>query len=254
MGFEENIKNIPDMNSLNLWKGTSSKVVGFYKNYSLKTDNGDTIELDFNPQRAIVQIKLSLDSENGREYISIIKSGTIIRERDIAASRTVDLYKRINQFKQYFKYLRDDQVLKSIGGNYGLPIEVENFPNFSRKLTDDFSRIKKLSLLDLIRSYLRKKSERENLENSAIQRFFRRLPSEVFDLSIGAGLIWSYQQGIIGITSLAGYAGFTGIFLGAVDWLWRQRVPFLPKVLIFQTIGLYAVYFEVQNRVWGIFI
>ena len=201
----------------------------------------------------MVQITLRLHGEHGREYTSIIKSGTIIRERDVTSSRAVDLTSRIYPYRHYFGLLREDMLLRTVGGNYGIPHEPYQV-NLPRILHVPEFRLDKLNLLERIKNYLKKKRHKEQEELPFYKKIIRRIPSEMMDISIGGVLFWAYIMQYISIQELAGFSGFLGIASGAFDWVWRQRNPFLPKVIMLLGMSSLAILYEIQYRSWSIFL
>lgn len=238
---------------LHIWKAKPSRREGYYRCYFMDTPQGDHIEVDHNHLRQMVQITVSLSSEQGREYTAVIKSGTIIRERDLISGRALDLTSRIRPFHPYFGYLREEAVLRAIGGNYAIPAEpyrlrAVSLPRIQVELP------RRLNLLERLQRYLRYRRNQEVKPRSPVASLVRRAPAEIFDLGLGGFVILAYLNQWINITQLAGVAGFLGIATGILDWIWRQRSPFLPKVLILFGISFLAAYEQIQYRIWGIFL
>ena len=241
-----------DPSLLYMWKVKPCKKEGYYRTYYVDTPEGDHIEVDFNNTRNMVQITLILEKERGREYIAVIKSGTIIRERDVTSSRPIDLSSRLFPFREFFGFLRDDQALRSIGGNYGIP-EKPFSVKIPRLFRSESFQLKKPSLRERLQNYLRKKRNRELMPRPFYMSFLRRMPAELLDLALGGALVLAYFYNLISLTELAGFAGFLGIAAGALDWVWRQRNPFLPKVAALMSLSALAVYYDVLYRNWSIF-
>ena len=236
-----------------MWKVKPSEQEGYYRTYYMDTPEGDHLEVDFNNVRNMVRISLKPEREAGREYVAIIKSGTIIRERDVTSARPMDLTSRILPLIEKFGFIREDQVLRAIGGNYGIPLSPTaiNLPRIYRETSLD---PRNLRLLDKLRNYIDEKRKEEAKPRTLAQRFFRRLPAEFIDLSLGFMLFGAYYWQYLNLTELAGFVGFLGIMSGAVDWIWRQRDPFLPKVLSLLALSFGAVCYQMQYRLWGLFL
>ncbi len=243
----------------NYWKVGSSKIEGYYKNYSITTDAGDQIEVDFNYSRSLARILLRLDAENGREYIAVIKSGTIIQERELSSRRAVNMSFRMEPQLPYFRILQDEALLRTLGGVYGIPVQPERkaggeAPSYYGPNGNFEIPSRTLALFTRIREHLKKKKEQEANLETWWERFMFRLPDEALDLGLGAILILAYLQGYLNHTYFIGFIGFWGIFSGAFDWLWRQRSPFLPKVAALLALSGLGVWQQVQYRIWSIFI
>lgn len=242
----------PDESELQqYWKVSPSSHEGYTRNYSLETADGDLLEVDYHYSREMVRIALTLDRENGRQYVAVIKSGMLLHEREFSSKRPVDLRSRLTPFRKYFSHFPDNAVLKSIGGNYDFPAE-SAVAQKTRRISDIF-QFQDLKPMERLRRHLEKKKKTE-LAKTPIRRFLHRLKTEALDLSLGLLLLSGFFYGFLRPSELALLAGFSGVFLGAWDWVWRQRDPFIPKVLIFLMLGAWAVYYEIQHRVWGIFL
>ncbi len=244
---------ISDTKLLYLWKVKPCERDGYYRTYYMDTPDGDHLEVDYNHSREMVQINLTLEREGGRQYTAIIKSGTIIRERDVTSARPVDLTSRLGAFHKNFGYLREEPVLRAIGGNYGIPGQPFAFKIPRLNMMPDLS-LRKLNLLERLRNYLQKKRIDEQKPRPFLERIVRRMPAEMLDAGLGILVVWAYFAGFINITELAGFAGFLGLLTGAVDWVWRQRNPFLLKVAVLLGVSAAAVFHQVQLRLWTIWI
>ena len=247
--------NLFDRNLLERhWKSGASKQEGYYKNYSIDTADGDHIELDYNFPRQMVRISLKPHDEPGREFAVVIKSGTILQERELNRRRSMDLYSRFSRHAKIFAFLRDESILTIIGGTYGFPVKSVYSGNKEKYHSDYIPRKHKKNFFQKIRSYLEKKHLRENQERSFQDALIRRLPDEILDLCLGSSLIIFYFLGFFSNAQLATLSGFLGLSMGAFDWVWRQRNPFLPKVLFMLSISAFSVYTQIQYRMWGIFL
>lgn len=249
---------LPDTPNLHqLWKSRPSQHEGFARNYYTETVEGDLLEVDFNYGRKMTRISLKVASENGREYVALFKGGTILQEREVAGKRSLDLTSRLAPLSNYFQFFPDETVLQSIGGNYGLPTQPA-LPALrgSRRESDVLPINSRFSVLRWILDYFRRKREasRELLEQPWYIRAFQRAPAELTDMGIGLVLYYAYLQNVLNLTELAGYLGALGLFSGALDWVWRQRDPFLPKVAFLLAGSAGSVYIQVQHRMWGIFL
>lgn len=248
------------MNLQQLWKSRASQHEGFARCYYTETVEGDQLEVDFNYGRRMTRISLRVAAEHGREYIALFKGGTILQEREVAGKRSLDLTSRLAPLGNYFQFFPDESVLQSIGGNYGLPVQPvfpagPNSParRAGRNVLPITSRF---SVWRWIKQYFRRKREaaRELQYQPWYIRAFERAPAELTDVSLGLLLYYGYMQGLLNLTELAGYLGALGLFSGALDWVWRQRDPFLPKVAALLVASAATVYVQVQYRMWAIFL
>ena len=234
------------------WRMAPSSLEGYQNNYSLIMENGDFLSLDFSPVRRMIHISLSLVSENDREYTAAIKDGHILQERERISRAPVDLEPRLAPFIKFFAQIPDPSLLRVMGGSFGAPkiLAKDNPYNL---------RIYKLYLprnpLKQLKEGLKQKRLKEAKPCSRLRRLWRRLPQETFDLGLGALMICILgYKGYLGFAELACLSGFYGIFSGAFDWLWRQRSPFVPKVAFFIGVSMLLVYWQVQYRMWAIYL
>ncbi len=242
-----------DPELLYMWKVQPSRREGYYRCYSVVTAEGDRLEVDYNHGRSMVHIQLTLEAEHGRQYVSVIKSGTILRERDATSSRPTDLTRRMAPFAPLFSFLRDEGLLRSIGGTYGIPVApaVVAPPRlFGRALPS----LQMPGLLERLRRYLEERRRDEERSRPWRERVLRRLPAELGDACLAGGLLGCGFLGWLGMGELAGYLGFWAILSGAIDWLIRGRSPFLPKVASILVLAAGVVYVQVQYRMWAIFL
>lgn len=252
--------SLPDESMMRrLWRATPSNQEGYHRAYSTESPEGDLLEVDFNFGRRMARISLKVAQENGREYVAVIKSGTIIQEREVAGKRSLDLTSRIGKFDRYFAHFPEASVLETIGGAYGLPTQPEA-PEAGQKGSPEERGIYRIYPFErqfrpirALKRHLRKKREREQ-NRGPIASFINRLPGDCFDLAIGALLYYAFLQNWLNLTELAGYLGVLAVTSGAVDWLWRQRDPMLLKVTGLLGASAYAVYIQVQYRMWAIWL
>lgn len=249
------LQSIPDQQSdlRRLWRASPSKLEGYTRNYQTTTEQGDVIDVDFHYARSMVRIQLQVARENGKQYVAVIKNGIILQERDFSGNRSVDLTSRIGGLKNQFQFLPDNNVLSALDGLYGLP-EKNSIPlGFERKPIN-WDLFKPRRLRDILSDYLKKKKEKERAIRSPLRRFLRRLPSDVLDLSSVVALFYLFSKHYLSAGEFAFLSGFTGLFTGAVDWFWRQRDPMILKITILLGVAAWAVWYEVQMRIWGVFI
>ncbi|MCB1172583.1 MAG: hypothetical protein KDK39_03405 [Leptospiraceae bacterium] len=250
-----NLAGIDEATLMQTWKGGPSAEEGYHRAYTTSTYEGDQLQVDFNYPRQMARISLKLAAEGMREYVAVIKSGTILQERESVGRRSMDLQHKFQPHLPWLALLPDSALLEVIGGNYGIPTQsaFANRSGYGPALPVYPGR-EPFSLLQVFKKYLQQKREREEKARGWLRKLWRRLPGEAFDLGLGGLLIWLFSHGYINLTELAGYSGSLGVFCGAWDWLWRQRDPFLPKVMALAGLSAWAVYWQVQNRMWAIFL
>ncbi|MCB1138562.1 MAG: hypothetical protein KDK23_07385 [Leptospiraceae bacterium] len=243
-----------DMSAMRrLWKSGPSRLEGYTRHYYTETADGDELELDYHFAREMVRITLTMAQERGRQYVAVIKQGVILQERDFSGNRDTDLSSRVARFKEWFDYFPDNHVLKSMGGVYGLPTKSKLHQNIVRE-SRTWEALRPVRMVDEFRRYLDRKRRKEENVQGLIPRFLRRLPSETLDIALGLLFFLAFLAGRIGPGDFAFLAGSYGLATGGLDWLWRQREPFIPKIVLFHSLAAYAVWHEVQMRLWGIFI
>lgn len=234
-----------------LWKGRPSRIHGYTRCYESLTEEGDEIQVDFNFARQMVRIELTLAAEHGRKYAATVKSGTIIQERDLNTNQTLDLTSRFWPLRNQFRYLPDETLLRALGGAFGTPLAPE-LPR--RRFERQTYVFRKLNLRERLRNYLKRRKEIEEEPAPFSRRLLRRLPAELRDLALIPVCLFLYAASVISLEELAFLAGFAGLMTGAVDWVLRQRSPFLPKVIFFLVTSGLAIFRLVEYRQWAIFL
>ncbi|MBX7057179.1 MAG: hypothetical protein K1X75_03870 [Leptospirales bacterium] len=247
-------KLFPDARSLAaLWRASPSEQEGYQRCYQTETADGDRLQVDFNFSRRMARIELSLQAERNRTYIAVVKSGVVLQERELSARRSLDLTSRLLPMARYFEHLPDAMLLQSLGGAYGLPATLSAASLSARRWNERYPLQRRFRLW----RWMRERIERRRqvwLQLTPWQRLLRRFPEELLDLSAAAACGIGYMSGYLSLTELAGAWGALALFSGGVDWTLRQRDPFLPKVLALLMASAWAVYLQVQYRMWAIFL
>ena len=234
------------------WQVGPSLRRGYYYNYTIQTIEGDDLSIDFNPLDKVVRISLCPARENRKEYVTTLKAGTILQSREKLTKYSLDLTSRLSPFANYFSRLQNPALLQAIGGNFHLPKAPSGMHLYSR-LPIRFLR-QPQNPWKIFKKYIERKRRLEAEERPRLQKLWRRLPNELFDISIGVLLIWIGSLGYLSLTELAFFSGCYGIFCGAVDWVWRQRPPFFLKTAFFVGVSSAIVYVQVQYRMWALYL
>ena len=235
------------------WLQTPSKLHGYYTNYHSITKEGDIINVDFNSHKRLVHISVCFKNEPDKEYVSILKSGVILQEREVSRSRVVQLDSRFMPLSHYLNQIPNPDLLYSIGGNYGLIYRKDQKqPFYYHTYTD----LKKFNLKEWIQGFLKKRiklKQKKALERTFIKKIFYRTYKEGLDIGFGV-LCLSFMRNHFNFSELAFFSGFYGLTCGALDWFWRGENPFLLKVALFISVSFILIYFQVQYRMWAIFL
>ena len=238
------------------WTRNASNVQGYLENYYIETLHGDQISLDFNRFQKMIRISIRKESQPGKEYISILRGGRILQERENSLETTrrpKNLTTIMQTLYPYFIKLEKREIVKIIGSNYSFPkltgYRVDgNFP-IARKF------FFKKSLRDRFKEHLLNKRNLEDNIKSPSHRFLNRLWQECLDIGLGvAAIIFILSNGYLSPMGVAFLSGALGILTGALDMFWRQRSPFSFKIIFFMGISVFTIYIQLQNRVWGIFM
>lgn len=235
----------------NVWKARQSQIDGYSRQYYTTTPVGDSLEIDYNYGRSMARITVGLASEHGRVYTAVIKSGTVLKEYELATRRPLDLTSRISLFRSYFLHLPDESLLSVIGGNYGIPSRPMAIPRRRYRILPQRPG---LHPIRRIQKYFERKRRIENEPAPLHVKFLRRLPAEIMDFGTGGLIFLAYLQHSINLGQFAGLIGFLGVFSGAIDWVIRQRSPFIPRIALLLGASGYAVFMQMQYRVWSIFL
>ncbi len=163
--------------------------------YSAEFPDGAKVIIEYNFLREIVKLEYFHDpqTQDFRTYYAIIQRGNILQERELNSQRPISLYSRIQKYRKYFSYLWDEQVLKTIGGVYDIPVKSEHplaTTDFQiLQLKKKVNHIKIKNFLYYINRFLKKREEFYH-SLSKTQRFFYRIIGDIFDILVI--LVFSY--------------------------------------------------------------
>ncbi|MBI3394501.1 MAG: hypothetical protein HY042_01560 [Spirochaetia bacterium] len=230
------------------WRASRSGIEGYHRSYEMETPEGDEIKVDFNSRREMVRLQVSIAREFGRQYVAVIKSGTILQEKDFTSRRSVDLSSRLIPLRRYFEFLPDSGALRAMGGSYGYPTTVSDTPGRRFSMSPQFLARRSQSgmrrLLRLLRGHR---------EATLGERIRERIVSEGILVLPALAIAAAYQSHVIGLAECAGLLGFLGVMTGALEWI-IGRDPFLPRVALLLMASGAAVYTEIQYRMFSIFL
>lgn len=224
------------------WKSSKPITHGYNKSYIAKTPGGDILRVEYNFKEGIVKLSIRNASEKGKEYIAIVKKGTSIREKDISTNSNIPFKKKLLPFRDIFSSIPDDEILKSLGGIYGISIISRGIDQEDKTpdLTGEFS-VKPSIPGETFFQRLRRVHPKQP-KKPLWQRIKERFWGEVHDLAIGASLsiaiYFNYYDYIVLGASIAAL----GFVFGGLDWIVRNRAPLLSKVVLFLIIGSYFFY------------
>ncbi len=238
---------------IHIWKRKKPQT-GYNRAYSAEFPDGTKVNIEYNFLKEVVKIEFYPIGDNRSFYI-VIQRGTILQERDFISNRPVPLYSRLSKYKKFFSYLYDEQVLKTIGGCYDIPLKSSH-----PYATSDFSTlqwkkvIKKLrpeKIIDKIKEYLKQKEiKQKNLKG--IKKILYRIPGDFFDSIIFYIILYLFYIGKIPAIEFSFISVFYGILTGYVDMYWRRRKPLIIKSILFSVPGFIIFWFRYQLLEWNI--
>ncbi|MFN3605294.1 MAG: hypothetical protein ACK4UJ_11355 [Leptonema sp. (in: bacteria)] len=245
--------DIPKEAYLHLWKRKKSSE-GYHRSYFARFSDGTDCTIEYNFLREVVKIEIHF-FDDPRDFCVMIQRGSIIKEREVQSNRPVSLYNRMQKYKKFFNYLIDDQILKTIGGNYGIS-EKSLHPN----ATNDFNLlqlnknvfIKPKKILERMKEYLHQKEIRQK-GLKGIQKFYNRILGDIFDILV---LILFFYYFVIGKFSSFGFvflSFFYGLLSGFLDVFFRRRKPLMLKTSLFFLLGILIFWFQYQLYEWNIY-
>lgn len=246
----------PGVDFRRIWRARPSRREGFNKTYSGQFPDGSAIEIDYNFAREMVRIEYSPIDEAERVYIAVIKHGVVLRERDFATNRSVDMQRRIRPLARYFQYFPDNHVLRSLGGVYGLP--TQSLLPVASSARDLFRRPfrpggEQQAFRTSVHGYFRRKRAAERKRRPWLKRLRRRLPADLFDVGLSAVPLWMFVERGTTPEGFALMLGTLGFATGAIDALWRQRNPLVSKLLFYLVPAVGTVWLKYQLEEWAIF-
>lgn len=236
-----------------LWKKVKPSP-GYNRAYTAEFPDGTKFVIEYNFIREAVKIEY-YPFDDYRYYYTIIQRGTILQEREFQSNRPISLFSKINKYKNYFAYLVDEQVLKTIGGCYNIPAKSKH-----PQSTSDFDvlqfrkrvlNLKPENFIKKIQEYLKQKEIKQK-QLKGIEKLLYRLPGDFFDIIVQIILFYLFYIGKISSIAFSFYSIFYSIFCGILDIYWRRRNPLLIKTFLFIIPGLVIFWFYYQLKEWGI--
>ncbi len=247
-------KNIANsIQNLQGWKESPSMLQGFYTHYHSFTKDGDELNVDFNVHKRLVRISAKLHQEPDKEYVSILKGGVILQEREQKSSRHVSLNSRFEHLGKHLSLINNPSLLQSIGNNYDVRsnrLSAHKIAYHTISNTHSFNF--KNWIYSFFKNHMEKKRAKQR-KRGFWGNLFQQTLTELFDFSIGAGAI-SFIHTHFSFTELSVFSGAYGLLCGAIDSFWRAKEPFLPKVAFFICLSFIFIYMQVQYRMWAIFL
>jgi len=237
---------------LNLWK-RKKPAQGYNRAYTAEFPDGTKVNIEYNFVREVVKIEF-FPSDDTRHFYVMIQRGTILQEREFQSNRPVSLFSRLNKYKKYFGYMYDEQVLKTVGGCYEIPLESKH-PYATRDFHHlQFKKIIKFKpklFRERIAEYLKQKEQRQN-QYRGIKKILYRLPSDIFDGLMILSLFYLFYLGKMSSINFSLTSIFYSVMSGFIDIYWRRRNPLITKALLFSLPGLVIFWFHYQLIEWGI--
>ncbi len=215
------------------WKRNRSPNKGFSKSYRAVSPLGDIFQVDYNFHENLVKLSLSLASEKSKSYITTIKNGTIIREKDSLNGTSKSLKKKFVPFKNIFSSIPDKDILSLLIGIYEIS-DIQPDLDHSEKIAAipsfDKDSVEKKTL-----------SFREKLSKQYASLKLRVL-DDFYDSILGISICLAIYLHYFDFVLLGFALGFMGLFFGSIDWIIRNRNPLFLKVISFLFTGGYYFY------------
>jgi hypothetical protein len=219
------------------WQNVKNPAWEMPEVYTTMTVHYDQVKVEANRAQSLV--RLEVKTLRGDHYESIIKSGVVLREKDLRSGALTDLTDVLSIYRKDFSSLPDTPILEMIGGNYG--ILTEFLGTAERIVVNNTSLRNRLklftkSIIPGIRSFLANAWKNVRYYTASAR------PADLVDMAIIGGATFAaftYNFDYLN-------AGFTlcimAALTGAIDWLIRKREPWLMKIYASVALGGLAVY------------
>lgn len=205
--------------------------------FLLRTLRGDELKVEVNRAQGLVRI--TVKEHTGQKWQSVISNGVVLREKDLVLNQNVHLDSILSRYRFDLSSLPDNQVLRLIGGNYGV-------------LTEFLGRGKHINKINLSAVQSRKEWLRSLYSNSILKikqkflqlyRVFISPPqwSDIPDIIL-AGFFTSYAfQLNYSFLESGFFLCLAALLSGIGDYFLKKRSPYLPKVTILFLVGSFAL-------------
>ncbi|XDD51495.1 hypothetical protein AB3N59_07100 [Leptospira sp. WS92.C1] len=226
------------------WKKESPPARGYTKSYSATTPSGDILQADLNFHEKKVRLTLEIAGENGKIYISTVKDGVVIQEKDLSNGRMIPIHSKLAPFQEIFSCLPDPDLLSTLGGLYGISKNpLGQNEERTQRPWETSRRYDHIFGIDRERTFLQRIFSRErNYKEPWIVRFKKRFWSECADLFLGTSCGICVYYGYTDFYLLGFSLAVFGLLFGGLDWILRKRNPLFVKVLLFMSLGSYFYY------------
>lgn len=204
------------------WKHIKMNTADFPETFVLQGLGSERIRISANRIRGLV--KLEVSDGRGDRVESVISNGVVIRETDLVTGRVKDLEPVLSRYHREISSLPDDQLLRLIGGNYGVLTE---FLGQSRKIIPVIKKTKNWNVLwkspfGFFKSFARFLKELFSTP---------RLSDLIEFIFIAAAGFLIYNMNFNFFHAGVAMAA-ASLFSGLLDILWKKREPYLIKVLL----------------------
>lgn len=209
----------------------------FWGEKSKQKNKKETRSIQVEVNRSQGRVRITCSSGENNSYQCVISNGTVLREKNLGNKKTYNIEKEITSFSTDISSLPDNQILELIGGNYGILTE---FLGVIQKSENKKSSLKKIQTVEELLHFLNQK-----FQNLIIfMKDWFHFPSLVdvvdlfFALSFG---FWVYQFNFSFLyTGLA--MAFASLLTGYIDWLIRNRQPYILKIIVVFFPAMYISY------------
>ncbi len=211
----------------------------FPETYILRTIRGDRLKVEANRLRGMIRI--IVEEYNGSRWQSVISNGVVIREVDALSGRSVDLEDILGKYSIDLSSLPDNQILRLIGGNYGV-------------MTEFLGKAERLFELDpnagwvTFFSWWRNKWQyilaipQRCLQSLLPMLVYRPRVADLIDAAIIGSLSWLVFQWNYSYLQAGTFACAGALACGLADVFIRHRAPYLMKVLVLFLPGMVAIW------------
>ncbi|MDH5716478.1 MAG: hypothetical protein OEZ22_02445 [Spirochaetia bacterium] len=226
------------------WKYLRSREGDFPELFFLDTLKKEQIRVEVNRLKGIV--KIIIDTLKNDSFYAVISNGVIIRERDLNNGKNRNLENEIHQRHIEISSLPDTEVLRLIGGNYG--ILTEFLGKADRKISKDVKELQGF-FQKIINSY---KNKFLNLYSKLKSIFLviieKPTKYDFLDAALSLGLgfgIYQLNFNLLhaGIMTLA-----SSLAAGYADLLIRKKDPYLAKIIFLFIPSMTALYLGISYQ------
>lgn len=209
------------------WKRRPSEIRGYQRALYTNTSDGDYIRVDYNLKDKKVRLYLEDHTEGGIQYYSVIHDGRITVERNLTNGRSLSLQAKFKPIASIIATVPNKEILKIIGKCYGVSSSISDIKSSDRQKTIEKTR----------RRYFRREEDRKQIDIGDFHHSKKYSLWDALDIALSCLVAYFIYWQNFNFYVVGTFLGLSGLVMGAIDILVRDREPIFTKILLLVMAG-----------------